>query len=138
MDNADNAIAIACAETGAIVVDYSAAPVYMTGEATGAHEWIIEFDYLPGSLERFTFLLDKSLQAINSDYEAKRHKDMALRMPIVHQMPKVGFKRWLKDKGKLGGQNKVPRLNNERKYIEEMLPYLKSPSVAEATAVDQS
>ena len=98
----------------------------MTGENTGAHEWVIEFDHLPVSLERFTTLLDKSLQAINSDYEAKRHKDMALRMPIVHQMPKDGFKRWLKDKGKLGGQNKVPRLQNERTYIEEMLVYVKS------------
>lgn len=124
VDNADNAIAIACAETGAVVADYSAAPVYMTGEDNGAHEWIIEFEYLPVSLEQFTNLLDKSLQAINSDYEAKRYKDMALRMPIVHRMPKDGFKQWLKDKGKLGGQHKVPRLSNERTYIEEMLPYV--------------
>jgi hypothetical protein len=124
VDNADNAIAIACAETGASVVDYSAAPVYMTGATNGAHEWIIEFERLPVSLERFTMLLDKSLQAINSDYEAKRHKDMALRMPVMHQMPRDGFKRWLKDKGKLGGQHKVPRLSNERKYLEEMLAYV--------------
>ena len=124
VDNSDNAIAIACAETGAVVVDYSAAPMYMTNETTGGHEWIIEFEYLPVSLERFTVLLDKSLQAINSDYEAKRYKDMALRMPVIHRMPKDGFKRWLKDKGKLGGQNKVPRLSNERIYIDEMLKYL--------------
>ena len=123
VENADNAIAIACAETGAIVSDYSAAPVYMTGQTNGAHEWVIEFDYLPVTLERFTMLLDKSLQAINSDYEAKRYKDIALRMPIVHQMPAGGFKRWLKDKGKLGGQNKIPRLSNERKHLEEMLVY---------------
>jgi hypothetical protein len=125
VDNADNAIAIACAETGAVVVDYSAGPVYMTGESGGAHEWIIEFERLPVSLQTFTNLLDKSLQAVNSDYEAKRHKDIALHMPIVHQMPKDGFKHWLKDKGKLGGQHKVPRLSNDRKYLEEMLPYLK-------------
>ena len=125
VDNSDNAIAIACAETGAVVVDYSAAPMYMTGESNGAHEWIIEFEYLPVSLELFTTLLDKSLQAINSDYEAKRHKDIALRMPVVHEMPKDGFKKWLKDKGKLGGQHKVPRLSNERKYIEDMLKYTK-------------
>lgn len=123
VDNADNAIAIACAETGAIVADYTAAPVYMTGESNGAHEWIIEFERLPVPLETFTSLLDSSLQAINSDYEAKRHKDIALRMPIVHQMPVGGFRRWLKDKGKLGGQHKVPRLSNERKYLEELLPY---------------
>ncbi len=125
VDNADNAIAAACAETGAVVVDYSAAPVYMTGESCGAHEWIIEFEHLPVPIETFTTLLDKSLQAINSDYEAKRHKDMALRMPIVHEMPAGGFIQWLKDKGKLGGQHKVPRLSNERKYIEEMLAYVR-------------
>ena len=124
VDNSDNAIAIACAETGATVVDYSAAPSYMTGDSNGTHEWIIEFEHLPVSLERFTFLLDKSLQAINSDYEAKRQKDIALRMPIVHQMPKDGFKRWLKDKGKLGGQHKVPRLSNDRILLEEMLRYV--------------
>jgi len=123
VDNTDNAIAIACAETGAVVNDYSAAPVYMTDKSNGAHEWVIEFEHLPMPLEVFVALLDKSLQAVNSDYEAKRHKDIALRMPIVHIMPKDGFKQWLKDKGKLGGQHKVPRLSNERKYLEEMLPY---------------
>jgi GH3 auxin-responsive promoter len=124
IDNTDNAIAIACEETGAVVADYSAAPVYMTDEANGAHEWIIEFDNLPVPLEYFTNILDKALQAVNSDYEAKRHKDIALRMPIVHRMPKEGFMRWLKDKGKLGGQNKVPRLCNDRTYIDEMLKYV--------------
>ena len=128
VDNSDNAIAIACAETGAVVVDYSAAPLFMDGEHNGAHEWIIEFDYLPVSLELFTSLLDKSLQAINSDYEAKRHRDIALRMPVVHRMPKDGFKKWMKDKGKLGGQHKVPRLSNDRKYIEEMLQYVTGKS----------
>jgi GH3 auxin-responsive promoter len=124
VDNADNAIAIACTQTGAIVNDYSAAPVYMTDATNGTHEWIIEFEYLPVPLEVFTSMLDKSLQAINSDYEAKRYKDMALRMPIVHQMPKDGFKKWLKDKGKLGGQHKVPRLSNDRTFLDEMLRYL--------------
>jgi len=124
VDNTDNAIAIACAETGAMVVDYSVAPIYMSGSETGGHEWVIEFEHLPVPLERFTVLLDKSLQAINSDYEAKRHKDMALRMPIVHRMPKDGFKKWLKDKGKLGGQHKVPRLSNDRTSLEEMMKYL--------------
>jgi hypothetical protein len=124
VDNADNAITIACAETGATVNDYSAAPVYMTEQSNGAHEWVIEFEHLPVPLEKFVSILDKSLQAINSDYEAKRYKDMALRMPIVHVMPKGGFKKWLKNKGKLGGQHKVPRLCNERIYIEGMLPYV--------------
>jgi hypothetical protein len=126
VDNSDQAIAEACRQTGAIVNDYTAAPVYMTGNENGAHEWIIEFEKLPVPLERFVSILDLSLQQINSDYEAKRHKDIALRMPIVHVMPKDGFKHWLKDKGKLGGQHKVPRLSNERNYLNEMLPYTKT------------
>ncbi|MBL7718339.1 MAG: GH3 auxin-responsive promoter family protein [Flavipsychrobacter sp.] len=125
VDNSDRAIALASAETGAVVNDYSAAPVYMSGDNNGAHEWIIEFDHLPCPMEVFTTSLDNHLKQINSDYEAKRHKDIALRMPIVHQMPKGGFNRWLKDKGKLGGQHKVPRLCNERKFLEEMMPYTK-------------
>jgi hypothetical protein len=95
----------------------------MTGTDSGAHEWIIEFEHLPCPLDEFVASLDKSLQSINSDYEAKRYKDMALKMPIVHSMPKGGFNLWLKDKGKLGGQHKVPRLSNDRKYLEEILPY---------------
>lgn len=123
IDNADYAIAEACKQTGAIVNDYTAAPVYMTGDSNGAHEWIIEFETLPCPLDVFVTAMDKALQQVNSDYEAKRHKDIALRMPIVHIMPKDGFKKWLKDKGKLGGQHKVPRLSNERTYLEQILPY---------------
>jgi hypothetical protein len=125
VDNTDNAIAEACKKTGAVVNDYTAAPVYMTGESNGAHEWIIEFEHLPCPLQVFTEKMDKALQSINSDYEAKRHKDIALRMPIIHRMPLGGFNKWLKDKGKLGGQHKVPRLSNERKYLEEIMPYTK-------------
>jgi hypothetical protein len=125
VDNTDQAIARASADTGAVVNDYSAAPVYMSGESNGAHEWIIEFEQLPCPLDEFVTSLDKHLQHINSDYEAKRHKDIALRMPIVHRMPVGGFNAWLKDKGKLGGQHKVPRLCNERKFVEEMMPYTK-------------
>lgn len=123
VDNSDYAITKACQQTGAVVNDYTAAPVYMTGSENGAHEWIIEFEALPCPLEEFVTAMDKALKEINSDYEAKRHKDIALRMPIVHIMPKNGFKNWLKDKGKLGGQHKVPRLSNDRKYMEEILPY---------------
>lgn len=123
VDNTDQALADACRITGAVVNDYTAAPVYMTGETNGAHEWIIEFDNLPCPLDVFVKEMDAALQKVNSDYEAKRHKDIALRMPIVHVMPKGGFTLWLKDKGKLGGQNKVPRLSNERKFLEEILPY---------------
>lgn len=123
VDNTDHAIAEACKQTGAVVSDYTAAPVYMTGDSNGAHEWIIEFGHLPCPLEEFTVRLDAELQKVNSDYEAKRQKDIALRMPIVHRMPLHGFNTWLKDKGKLGGQHKVPRLSNERKYLEEIMPY---------------
>ena len=124
VDNSDAAIAAACAQTGAVVNDYTAAPVYMTGESNGAHEWIIEFDHLPVPIADFAAKMDKHLQSINSDYEAKRHKDIALRPPIVHVMPKGGFNQWLKDKGKLGGQHKVPRLSNDRTWLEEILPYV--------------
>lgn len=125
IDNSDFAIATACEQTGAVVNDYSAAPVYMTGTENGAHEWIIEFEQLPCTIEEYTIALDKALQTANSDYEAKRHKDIALRMPIVHRMPAGGFKEWLKQKGKLGGQHKVPRLSNDRTYIEDMLAFTK-------------
>src|SRR5690606_24124528 len=108
VDNSDNAIMAACNATGATVTDYTAAPVYMTSEGNGAHEWIIEFGKQPENIDAFVEKLDSSLQTINSDYEAKRHKDIALRMPIVHQMPPGGFNNWLKSKGKLGGQHKIP------------------------------
>lgn len=124
VDNSDHAIAEACRITGAIVNDYTAAPVYMSGKENGAHEWIIEFENLPVPLTQFVTEMDKALQCINSDYEAKRHKDIALRMPIVHQMQKGGFNDWLKSKGKLGGQHKVPRLSNERNYVEEILKFV--------------
>lgn len=124
VDNSDHAIATACKATGAVVNDYTAAPVYMSQEGNGAHEWIIEFENLPVPLSEFTRLMDLSLQKANSDYQAKRHKNIALRMPIVHQMPKGGFNAWLKHKGKLGGQHKVPRLSNDRKILEEVLTFL--------------
>jgi hypothetical protein len=123
--NADAAIAAASQRTGAIVVDYSAAPIYMTDTSNGGHEWIIEFEKLPCTLEQFTNELDAALKAINSDYEAKRQKDIALRKPIIHQMPIGGFAEWLKSMGRLGGQHKVPRLNNDRKLLEQMLQFVK-------------
>lgn len=126
IDNADHAIAEACKATGAIVSDYTAAPVYMTNDTNGAHEWIIEFANLPCPLDVFVKEMDTALQKVNSDYEAKRYKNMALSMPIVHIMPQGGFTQWLKHKGKLGGQHKVPRLSNERNYLEEILPFTKS------------
>ena len=121
VDNSDKAIATACAKTGAVVNDYTAAPVYFSASANGAHEWLIEFEKDPDSLENFTLELDAALKSINSDYEAKRYKSIALGLPVVHALRKGVFAEWLHSKGKLGGQHKVPRLSNERKYLEEIL-----------------
>jgi len=120
VDNTDKAVAVASERTGAIVNDYTAAPVYFSDSSNGAHEWLIEFEKAPESLEQFSTELDTALKQINSDYEAKRHKDIALRKPLIHKLKKGVFGRWLKDKGKLGGQHKVPRLSNDRKFIEEI------------------
>jgi hypothetical protein len=121
VDNTDQAIRLACEDTGAVLTDYTAAPIYFSEQGNGAHEWLIEFSKPPYDLQIFTEKLDASLQSINSDYEAKRYKSIALGMPSVRALPPGLFNRWLKSKGKLGGQHKVPRLSNERKYIEEIL-----------------
>ncbi|MGN6420529.1 MAG: GH3 auxin-responsive promoter family protein [Pseudobacter sp.] len=120
VDNTDVAIAAASAATGAVVNDYTAAPVYFSEGSNGAHEWLIEFEKHPSDLSVFTKELDASLKTLNSDYEAKRHKDIALRMPIVHSLEKGIFSNWLKSRGKLGGQHKVTRLSNERIHLEEI------------------
>ncbi|MEO6731219.1 MAG: GH3 auxin-responsive promoter family protein [Ferruginibacter sp.] len=121
VDNSDNAIAVAAEKTGVIVNDYTAAPVYFTEQSNGAHEWLIEFEKTPDDLQAFTIELDNALKNVNSDYEAKRHKDIALRIPIVRVLPNGTFTEWLRTKGKLGGQHKVPRLSNERTVLEEIL-----------------
>ena len=123
IDNTDMAISMACEKTGAIVVDYTAAPIYFSDDTNGAHEWLIEFDKDPVDVEMFTKELDRALQSLNSDYEAKRHKNIALRMPVMRVLKKGSFNNWLKSRGKLGGQHKVPRLSNERIFIEEILQY---------------
>jgi hypothetical protein len=129
VDNADHAIAKACRKTDAEVNDYTAAPVYFSDHSNGCHEWAIEFDKEPDNLDRFTEILDKSLQEVNSDYEAKRYKDIALSAPKINVLPKGTFNRWLKNKGKLGGQHKVPRLSNDRKLLEEILVLMDSVHV---------
>lgn len=123
VDNADKAIAMAAHKTGSIVNDYTAAPIYFSDNANGAHEWLIEFEQDPADMDSFINEMDMSLKSINSDYEAKRHKDIALRKPVVHSLKKGTFNQWLNSKGKLGGQHKVPRLSNERKYVEEILTF---------------
>jgi hypothetical protein len=121
VDNADNAIAAAAAKTGTIVNDYTAAPVYFSDNNNGAHEWLVEFEQTGVDLSAFAFELDEALKNVNSDYEAKRYKNIALRPPIVHSLKHGTFSKWLTSKGKLGGQHKVPRLSNDRKMISEIL-----------------
>lgn len=121
MDNAEQGLAYACKTTGAEVLEYTAAPVFMDAEAKCRHQWLIEFSRQPSSLYAFAKALDQRLQQLNSDYEAKRHKDITLQqLEVVVARPNL-FNDWLKSKGKLGGQHKVPRLGNSRKNIDELL-----------------
>lgn len=124
VDNADKAIMIAANKSAVIVNDYTAAPVYFGDHTNGAHEWLIEFETEPENIDAFSEELDCALKELNSDYEAKRYKDIALRPPIVKIVPKGLFTSWLRKKGKLGGQHKVPRLSNDRKNIDELLEML--------------
>ena len=121
VDNAEKGLAYACEQTGAEVLEYTAAPVFMDGNAKCRHQWLIEFSKEPEDLNRFTSLLDWKLQEINSDYEAKRYKNITLQHLEIVKARRGLFNDWLKAKGKLGGQHKVPRLSNSRKHIEELL-----------------
>ena len=120
VDNTDKAISETCEALNIVMKEYTAAPIFMSDKGAGAHEWLIEFEEAPSDLHAFTVLLDQNLQAANSDYEAKRHKDIALSLPKITAVKKDCFHEWLKRKGKLGGQHKVPRLSNDRKFIEEL------------------
>ena len=124
VENADHAIKIATQKTNSLVGNYTAGPVYMGDGSRGRHEWIIEFTEEPGSQEAFTKILDESLREVNSDYDAKRYKDMALLEPIIHFVPAGTFYAWMGKRKKLGGQNKVPRLSNDRVYLDDMLAML--------------
>ncbi|MCD4747533.1 MAG: GH3 auxin-responsive promoter family protein [Bacteroidales bacterium] len=121
IDNAENALATACKKSNALISEYTAAPVYFKEKENAAHEWLIEFEKPPENMEFFIETFDNALKSINSDYEAKRYHNMILREPIVRQMPLNTFYNWLKKRKKLGGQHKVPRLSNDRKYVEEIL-----------------
>jgi len=120
VENADAAIAAAAMRTNSVVRDYTAAPVYFSDNANGAHEWLIEFEKEPENIEVFTDILDSALKSLNSDYEAKRHKDIALGPPQLRILRPGTFTEWLRIKGKLGGQHKIPRLSNERTFLEEV------------------
>src|SRR5690606_34238657 len=121
VDNAEHALQIACRATDAIIRDYTAGPVYFKDGKAGAHEWIVEFEKEPGDFQAFCDTLDKTLREINSDYDAKRLRGLDLIIPINHQAEKDNFYRWMKSRGKLGGQNKVQRVANERNYLDALL-----------------
>ena len=121
VDNAEKGLKAACDRTGAQIQDYSAAPVFMNNEAKCRHQWLIEFEKMPDSMDVFCEELDKELMKVNSDYEAKRYKNITLQEPEIIVARKGLFNDWLKEKGKLGGQHKVPRLSNDRKHIDDML-----------------
>jgi hypothetical protein len=126
VENAEKAIELACEATGATIANFTAAPVYFDSSGSkGAHEWVIEFLTAPKDLNQFRDLLDGSLRKINSDYDAKRYKDLALNIPIIHQAQEGLFQSWLGKRGKLGGQHKVPRLSNNREYLDEILGMMK-------------
>ena len=123
IDNADKALETACKETGALIAEYTAGPVFMNTESKGYHEWIIEFEKEPADLNAFIDILDNALKSVNSDYEAKRYKDLNLGRPLCRSVPRGTFNKWLRMKNKFGGQNKVPRLSNSREYIEDLQEY---------------
>ena len=121
VDNAEKGLAYACQMTGAQVLEYTAAPVFMDSKGKCRHQWLIEFSKEPEDLSRFADLFDKKMQEINSDYEAKRYKDITLQpLEIVVARHNL-FNDWLKMKGKLGGQHKVPRLSNSRDIIDQLM-----------------
>ncbi len=121
IENAEEALKQSCRETGVEIKDYTVAPIFMRGREKGAHEWLIEFKNIPEKLDGFRDSLDHALQSLNSDYEAKRYNNMTLNEPKIHVARENLFYDWLKSKGKLGGQHKIPRLSNDRDYIDELL-----------------
>ncbi len=121
IDNAEKALAIACEKSQSIIREYTAGPIFMEVDSNGAHEWLIEFEKAPDNLGYFTEVLDNALKSLNSDYEAKRYKNITLRAPRIRSLDAGTFYYWMKQRGKLGGQNKVPRLSNDRRYLDELL-----------------
>ncbi|MCE2846671.1 MAG: GH3 auxin-responsive promoter family protein [Sphingobacteriales bacterium] len=121
IDNAEKALNKACESTGSVIREYTAAPVYFSGDKNGAHEWLIEFEQPPASLAEFSNTLDEALRELNSDYDAKRYKSKVLGPPLIRHMSDGSFYRWLKRREKLGGQHKVPRLSNNRQTVDDIL-----------------
>lgn len=123
VENAEQAMAKACEKTGATVSDYTAGPVYFSRQQQGTHEWLIEFEKPPAELRQFRDVLDQALQSVNSDYAAKRYKDMALAPPLMRNFASGTFYQWMKARNKLGGQHKVPRLADHREFLDDLLQF---------------
>lgn len=121
IDNAEKAINNACKRTNSVIREYTAGPVFMKDNQKGAHEWIIEFENQPADMDYFVAVLDHTLKTLNSDYEAKRHKNLTLECPKIIIAKQGLFYNWMKKRGKVGGQNKIPRLANDRKYLDELI-----------------
>ena len=121
VENTDTALTKTCTEFNCEITDYTVAPIFMSDKQKGAHEWIIEFKNKPDNIENFRKALDENLQSVNSDYEAKRYNNMTLNPLVLNVARENLFYDWLKQQDKLGGQNKVPRLSNERNYLESLL-----------------
>ena len=120
VENTDQAIAKACQLTHSEVIDYTVAPIFMDGKEKGAHEWMIEFKKNPTDIDQFRTILDETLQSLNSDYEAKRYNNMTLNPLVINLARPNLFYDWLKERDKLGGQHKIPRLSNQREYLEQL------------------
>jgi hypothetical protein len=120
LDNAEKALLAACEKTGAVIKEYTAGPLFMSANSKGRHEWMIEFENPPADLNQFAVILDDTLKSLNSDYEAKRYKNLTLKIPKVVSLAPGTFYLWMQKRGKLGGQNKIPRLANDRKYLDEL------------------
>ena len=121
VENAEMALSKTTELTKSEISNYTVGPIFMSDKTKGSHEWIIEFSKEPDDMNKFTEILDLSLQSLNSDYEAKRYKDSTLEMPKIIKGRKNLFYDWLRSRNKLGGQNKIPRLSNSREYVEELL-----------------
>lgn len=124
VDNAEKALKEACEKTNSLITEYTAAPIYFGDDNTGAHEWLIEFDREPSSIPSFVEELDSALKKVNSDYEAKRSYNLSLQQPVVRVLPKGSFVRWQESRNRLGGQNKIPKLSNNREYVDKLLLFL--------------
>lgn len=123
VDNADRSIDEACRQTGAKITEYTVAPIYFGDKNSGAHEWLIEFETVPSDLDLFVDVLDNTLQKVNSDYEAKRSYNLSLGKPVVRVIEEGGFYKWMQSRDMVGGQNKVPKLSNDRRYVDNICDF---------------